>query len=93
MSGDDERLGLSKVLMIQRSQCRSRDNRYVQKVKCMYFRISVTTRATVAPIRHSGGEDELVIMPMVMPIMSKPAMSSVVKDMGESSSMNNPGCT
>ena len=46
----------------------------------MYFRISVKTRATVAPISYSEGEGELVIMPMVMPIMSKPAMSSVVKD-------------
>ena len=63
------------------------------EVKCMYFRISVQTRATAAPMSHSGGEGELVIISIVMPIMSKPAMSSVVKDMGESSSMNNPGCT
>ena len=63
------------------------------EVKRMYFRINKQTRATAVPMSYSGGEGELVIMPMVMPIMSKPAMSSVVKDMGESSSMNNPGCT
>ena len=50
-------------------------------------------RADQSDSGSDEGEGELVIMPMVMPIMSKPAMSSVVKDMGESSSMNNPGFT
>ena len=50
------------------------------EVKCMYFRINVQTRATAAPMSYSGGEGELIIISIVMPIMSKPAMSSVVKD-------------
>ena len=62
-------------------------------VKCMYFRINKQTRATAAPMSYSGGEEELIIISIVMQIMSKPAMSSVVKDMGESSCMNNPGCS
>ena len=45
--------------------------------------------------QSDSGSDELqwrrgkepTVEPMVMPIMSKPAMSSVVKDMGESSSL------
>ena len=46
----------------------------------MYFRINKQTRATAAPTSYSGGEGELIIISIVMPIMSKPAMRSVVKD-------------
>ena len=50
-------------------------------------------RADQSDSGSDEGEGELIIISIVMPIMSKPAMSSVVKDMGESSSMNNLGCT